>query len=164
VSELTFRADAETLKILEKVGLDKKDDFINRAVKAYATAGGAFEYASGGGNSSAALSLSAGLTAGLGGASASLSSLSSPAAPAADVTSAADPGSLLNAELDRLLGASSGVTCSLVNGNPQMVEFFQSGSKIANLELSECQSILKSLRPPISLVEVVEMLTLMSVG
>lgn len=162
MSELTFRADAETLKILEKIGLDKKDDFINRAVKAYATGGGAFEYASGGANSASALSLSAGLTAGLGGASASLSSLG--ASGAAAVTSGSDPGSQLNAELDRLLGAASGVTCSLVNGNPQMVEFFQGGSKIASLELSECQSILKSLRPPISLAEVVEMLTLMSVG
>lgn len=162
MSELTFLADMETLKILEKVGLDKKDDFINRAVKAYATGGGAFEYASGGANSGSALSLSAGLTAGLGGTSASLSSLSPGGATGGVVSS--DPVSQLNAELERLLGAGSGVAATLVAGNPQMVEFFQSGSKIARLELSECQSILKSLRPPISLSEVVEMLTLMSVG
>ncbi|MBX9952725.1 MAG: hypothetical protein K2Y39_26355 [Candidatus Obscuribacterales bacterium] len=164
MSELTFRADAETLKILEKVGLGKKDDFINRAVQAYATGGGAFDYASGSANSASALSLSDGLTAGLGGSSASLSSLTSSVSPTAAVNVGSDPASQLNAELDRLLGPAGGVTCTLVGGNPQMVEFFQGGSKIASLELSECQSILKSLRPPISLAEVVEMLTLMSVG
>jgi len=164
VSELTFRADAESLKILEKVGPERRDDFINRAVKAYATGGGAFDYASGGANTNSALSLSAGLAAGLGGASASLSSLSSSGAQAGTVAAPGDPGSQLSAELERLLGAGSGVTCRLAEGDAQMVEFFQSGSKIATLELSECQSILKSLRPPISLAEVVEMLTLMSVG
>ncbi len=119
MSELNFRADAETLRILEKIGLDKKDDFINRAVKAYATTG---------------------------------------AAPG-------DVASQLNAEIERLVGPNSGVSASLAPGNPQLVEFYNAGGgKIASLELSECQAILKSLRPPISLAEVVEMLTLMSVG
>jgi hypothetical protein len=134
VSELNFRADAETLRILEKIGLDQKDDFINRAVKAYATSGGAFEYAAGKGSSSV-------------------------------IAASGDVGSQLNAELERLLGSNSGVRAVLAPGNPQLVEFYKAGGgKIASLELSECQSILKSLRPPISLAEVVEMLTLMSVG
>lgn len=149
MSELNFRADAETLRILEKIGLDKKDDFINRAVQAYATGGGAFDYAAGKGVSSAAsgMSLASGLT----------SAFSSGAS--------GDVGSQLNAEIERLVGPNSGVSASLAPGNPHLVEFHNAGGgKIASLELSECQSILKSLRPPISLAEVVEMLTLMSVG
>lgn len=167
MSELTFRADAETLKVLEKIGLEKKDDFINRAVKAYATGGGAFEYAAGKGSTSAAsgLSLAAELTAGLVGGS---SSGGSGGAGSAHAVSSAgqntDPVFQFNAELERLLGPGCGVTAGLAAGSPQLVEFFQGGSKIASLELSEGQSILKSLRPPISLAEVVEMLTLMSVG
>jgi hypothetical protein len=155
VSELNFRADAETLRILEKIDLDKKDDFINRAVKAYAAPGGAFESAAGKGVASAAsglssaapaMTLSSGLTSGLGGGP-------------------GDVASQLNAEIERLVGPNSGVSASLATGNPQLVEFHKAGGgKIASLELSECQAILKSLRPPISLAEVVEMLTLMSVG
>ena len=153
MSELTFRVDPETLRILEKIGTDKKDDFINRAVQAYATSGGAFDYAAGSGQATPGLSLSAGLTAGLGLATSS-----------ACGTVSGDVGSQLNAELERLLGPSSGVTASLAPGNAQLVEFYNRGQKIASLELTECQSILKSLRPPISFSEVVEMLTLMSVG
>ncbi len=156
MSELNFRADAETLRILEKIGLEKKDDFINRAVHAYATAGGAFEYAAGKGVAS-------------GGGLSALNPAGSYSIGAASDTAGSNvaPGDLaaqLNAELERLLGPSSGVTAALASGNPQLVEFNKSGQKIASLELSECQSILKSLRPPISLAEVVEMLTLMSVG
>jgi len=167
VSELTFRADAETLKVLEKIGLEKKDDFINRAVKDYATGGGAFEYAAGRGNTSAAsgLSLAAELTAGLvGGSSSGASSGAGSAHAASPSGQSTGPASQFNAELERLLGPGCSVTAGLAAGNPQLVEFFQGGSKIASLELSEGQSILKSLRPPISLAEVVEMLTLMSVG
>ncbi len=152
---LQFGADAETMRILEKIGLDKKDEFINRAVKAYATGGGAFDYAAGKGvsSSTSVSSLSAGLTAGFAG-NISSGGLSTPG----------DVGSQLNAELERLVGPNSGVSAALASGNPQMVEFSKGGTKIASLELSECQSILKSLRPPISLAEVVEMLAMMSVG
>ena len=173
MSELNFRADAECLRILEKIGLDNKDDFINRAVKAYATGGGAFEYAAGKGSSSASsgLSLSSGLTSGLtsgssGGSSSTASGNSTSAGGAAGGASgvSGDIGSQLNQELERLAGPNSGVSASLASGNPHLVEFHKDGAKIASLELSECQSILKSLRPPISLAEVIEMLTLMSVG
>ncbi len=164
MSELNFRADAETLRILEKIGLDRKDDFINRAVQSYATAGGAFEYAAGKGVASgsglAALSSTGSSTIG-----ASSAIAASSATVGASATAA--PGDLaaqLNAELERLLGPGSGVVAALASGNPQLVEFHKAGQKIASLELSECQSILKSLRPPISLAEVIEMLTLMSVG
>lgn len=153
MSELTFRVDPETLRILEKIGIEKKDDFINRAVQAYATSGGAFDYAAGSGKAQPGISLSAGLAAGLGSSTSSACGAVS-----------GDVGSQLNAELERLLGASSGVTASLSPENAQMVEFYNRGQKIASLELTECQSILKSLRPPISFAEVVEMLTLMSVG
>lgn len=167
MSELTFRADAETMKILERIGLEKKDDFINRAVKAYATSGGAFEYAAGKGSISAAsgLSLAAELTAGLVGGSSSGGPAGAGASHTASVSAqSTDPASQFKNELERLLGPGCSVTAGLAPGNPQLVEFFQGGSKIASLELSEGQSILKSLRPPISLSEVVEMLTLMSVG
>lgn len=179
MSELNFRADAETLRILEKIGLDKKDDFINRAVHAYATAGGAFEYAAGkgvvsGGGLSAFSSSSMGSSNVLGASNSAGAPNATGASNAAGASNAisvtglnAAPGDLgaeLNAELERLLGPGSGVTAALASGNPQLVEFRKSGQKIASLELSECQSILKSLRPPISLAEVVEMLTLMSVG
>jgi hypothetical protein len=164
VSELNFRADAETLRILEKIGLDKKDDFINRAVQAYATAGGAFEYAAGKGVVSGG-GLSALSSAGSSTIGASSSTIGASAATGASATAApGDLGAQLNGELERLLGPGSGVTAALAPGNPQLVEFHKAGQKIASLELSECQSILKSLRPPISLAEVVEMLTLMSVG
>ncbi|MCC7529056.1 MAG: hypothetical protein IT342_11065 [Candidatus Melainabacteria bacterium] len=156
MSELNFSADAETLRILEKIGLDRKDDFINRAVQAYATLGGAFQGAAGRGVASAASNLS----------SAALS-MTLPSELTASVCGASpgDVASQLNAEVERLVGPNSGVCASLAPGNPQLVEFYSAGrGKIASLELSECQSILKSLRPPISLAEVVEMLTLMSVG
>ena len=165
---LQFACDAETMRILEKVGLEKKDDYINRAVQAYATSGGAFDYAAGKGGSASSLgaSLSAGLAAGLPGGTTGGSLPSSSAQTSAFASSSpGDLGSQLNAELERLLGANCGVSASLSSGNPQMVEFHKAGGeKIASLELSECQSILKSLRPPISFAEVVEMLTLMSVG
>ncbi len=171
MSELTFRADAETLRILEKIGLDKKDDFINRAVKAYATAGGAFEYAAAkGGSGSPSLSagltggFAAGLAAGSGNFAYSASTVNAGSTANSGSAASADIGSQLNAELERLLGENSGVSATLSPGNAQMVEFYNRGQKIASLELSECQSILKSLRPPISFAEVVEMLTLMSVG
>lgn len=160
MSDLTFRADAETLRILERVGLEKKDDFINRAVQSYATTGGAFDYAAGKVKPSSSMSLSSDLAAGY--VSAGTSAAGASAGSAA--INSSDPVTQLNAEVERLLGAGSGVTASLAQGNPQMVEFFNRGQKIANLELSECQSILKSLRPPISFAEVIEMLTLMSVS
>lgn len=161
MSEMTFRADAETLRILEKIGLDKKDDFINRAVKAYATSGGAFEYAAGKGGSGQ--THSAGLAGGTVAGTLRTDTGSGNIALAGAIVDG-DHGSQLNAELERLLGQNSGVTASLSPGNAQLVEFYNRGQKIASLELSECQSILKSLRPPISFAEVVEMLTLMSVG
>lgn len=159
---LQFGADRETLKILEKIGLEKKDDFINRAVKAYATSGGAFEYAAGKGGSLSGLSqsLSASMTSDLAGAAAGQSSASSPL-----TASPGDVGAQLNLELERLLGPNCGLSASLSSGDPHTVVFHKAGGeKIASLELAECQSILKSLRPPISFAEVVEMLTLMSVG
>ena len=113
------------------------------------------------------MSLASGLTSGFGsGATGGASGSSTGGAGSVAAGGASgDVGSQLNAEIERLVGPNSGVSASLAPGNPQLVEFHKAGGgKIASLELSECQSILKSLRPPISLAEVVEMLTLMSVG
>lgn len=153
MSEMSFNADAETVRILEKIGNQKKDDFINRAIKAYATGGGAFDYAmaGGAGGSLASITGTVGATTAVGSAGAG----------------AADVGveSQISAELERLLGPGGVVTGRLAQDNQQLVEFYNAaGQKIASLELSECQSILKSLRPPISQAEVIEMLTLMSIG
>ena len=121
MSELNFRADAETLRILEKIGLDKKDNFINRAVQAYATAGGAFEYAAGkgvvSGSGLSALSSTGSSTIGVSSAIAASSTTAGASATAGASTTAAsgDLGEQLNAELERLLGPGSGVTAALAS-------------------------------------------------
>ncbi len=142
MSELNFRADAETLRILEKYGLEKKDDFINRAVQAYATAGGAFEYAAGKGTASGGLS--------------SFTATS----PSSQSCSTRRSGFSVEWGVREAFG--SRLWSYSVRWLPEIrswLSFTSPAEKSASLELSECQSILKSLRPPISLAEVVEMLT-----
>ena len=75
----------------------------------------------------------------------------------------AGPLAEITAEVRRLLGDNPGIEADLLPGEPQIVKFVKSdGSPLANLELDDCRAILKSLRPPITLAEVVEMLMLMS--
>lgn len=123
MSDITFRADLESIGILAGLKEEDRSAYINAAIKMFATEGGVKAVAP------------------------------TPTGPLAEIT----------AEVRRLLGDSPGIEATLLPGEPQIVKFTKSDeSPLANLELDDCRAILKSLRPPITLAEVVEMLMLMS--
>lgn len=125
MSDISFNADAETMRILDGLKGEDRSAFINAALKDFATKGGVTH------------------------------------ATASNVSQG--PLAEVQAEVRRLLGANPGIEATLLSGEPQIIRFLKSdGSPLANLELGDCQAILKSLRPPITQAEVVEMLMLMS--
>lgn len=71
---------------------------------------------------------------------------------------------LLNQELDRLLGSEAGVCAVADEGGCGTVRFIDGdGTSVAVLTETDSQDILKSLRPPITRTEVLEILLAMQV-
>lgn len=115
MSSVVFYPDREAQKVLDQIPFEKRNQFINDAIKSHRQ-------------------------------------------QPSEEQNAGKPGMSLNAELERLLGKNCGVFVKEVDATS--VEFTdQERRAFARLTKPEAFDILQSLRPPITLDEVVDMLT-----